>query len=210
MTGSLASFGIMVPVIGGSLLMMASGERKISRRWWLLIAALGVASTLLVLHPSSGSDLTQEEAASYQLSRYNAWQRSLLAFFEFAPVGSGLGTFANVYPRYEDPTQVEMTYMNHVHNEYLEVALEMGVPGLALVAIFFLWWMRQTFRIWKDPEHGDVFAKAATIATAGILVHSIIDYPLRMSAVSAVFALCCGLMATERRQTKNRTSVATG
>jgi O-antigen ligase len=199
MTGSLAAFAIVVPVVGCSLMIMMRGKQSISKRWRWLIAALGLVAVALVLSPSSGSDLTGDRATTHELSRYRAWQRSLLAIRDHAPVGSGLGTFGNVYPRYEDPARVEMTYMNHAHNEYLEIALEMGVPGFALIAAFLFWWTRQTLSIWRNPEHSDVFAQAATITTAAIMVHSIIDYPLRMTAISAVFALCCGLMATRPR-----------
>jgi len=204
MNNSLTGFGIMAPVVGASLMMIWRGRRRTARWWWLLIATLGVASTALVFSPSLGNDLTQVKSPTHQATRYYGWRRTIAAALDFAPLGSGVGTFVNVYPRYEDPAQVEMTYMNHAHNEYLQIALETGVPGLLLLAMFFQWWMRRTFSVWRDSEHGDVFAQAATIASAAILVHSIVDYPLRTTAVSSVFALCCGLMATARGRTSSR------
>jgi O-antigen ligase len=204
MIKSLAGIALLLPVGGASLIMILQGRRRAPLYAWLLIAAVGAGSTALVLTPSSGNDLTQAGSATYQLTRYHAWPRTLAAALDFAPMGSGVGTFVNVYPRYEDPTQVEMTYMNHAHNEYIEIALETGVPGLLLLAMFIHWWMRRTFSVWRDPQHGDVFAQAATIASAAILVHSIVDYPLRTTAISSVFALCCGLMAIERGQMQKR------
>jgi hypothetical protein len=73
----------------------------------------------------------------------------------------------------------------------------MGVPGLLLVLSFVLWWMRRTFILWSRDE-ADPFARAATIAIGAILAHSIVDYPLRTAAMSAVFAMCCGLIADPR------------
>ena len=203
---SLTGFGIMAPVIGASLMMIVQRRRRIKRWWWLVIAALGAASTALVFSPSLGNDLTQVNSPTYQATRYFAVRRTLAAALDFAPLGSGLGTFVTVYPRYEDPAHVEMTYMNHAHNEYLQIALETGLPGLVLLAMFMAWWVRRTVSFWRDPEHGDVFVQAATIASAAILVHSIVDYPIRTTAISAIFALCCGLMATERGRTKNGSS----
>jgi len=203
MINSLAGIALLLPVVGASLIMILQRRRSAPSWVWLLIAAVGVASTALVLSPWSGNDLTQTGSATYQVTRYHGWRRTLTAAADFAPLGSGVGTFVNVYPRYEDPTQVEMTYMNHAHNEYLQIALETGVPGLLLLAMFFRWWTRRTFSVWRDSER-DVFAQAATITTAAILVHSVVDYPLRTTAVSAVFALCCGLMATERGRTRKR------
>ncbi len=193
---SLAGLGLMLPVAGASLLMIWWGKRAISRWWLFLLAVMGAASTAFIFSAPLGNDLTQASSATYQITRYYAWPRTFAAAVDFAPLGSGLGTFANVYPRYEDPVFVEMTYMNHAHNDYLELALETGLPGLVLIAVFLGWWTRRTLSIWRDADSGGVFAKAATIASAAILTHSLVDYPLRMAAISAVFALCCGLMAS--------------
>ena len=76
--------------------------------------------------------------------------------------------------------------------------LETGVPGLILVALFLFWWGRRLVAIWRSPNV-DHFARAATIASAAILAHSLVDYPLRTSAISAVFAMCLALMVQPRR-----------
>jgi O-antigen ligase len=91
--------------------------------------------------------------------------------------------------------------MNHVHGDYIELALETGLPGIVLILLFLLWWGRRTVAIWRavEPDH---FARAATIASAAILAHSLVDYPLRTAAISAVFALCCALMAEARAKTR--------
>ena len=39
---------------------------------------------------------------------------------------------------YEDPTQVTNTYVIHAHNDYAELALETGVPGILLMLAFLL------------------------------------------------------------------------
>ena len=124
----------------------------------------------------------------------------MAAAADFAPLGSGVGTFADIYPRYEDPASVETTYVNHVHSDYIEILLETGVPGLILVALFLFWWGGRLVAIWRSPNV-DQFARAATIASAAILAHSLVDYPLRTAAISAVFAMCLALMAQPRRGT---------
>lgn len=197
---SLAAVVLMLPVVAASMMMIWRTKRRAFRGWWLLLGGLGAASAAVVFSPVFEYDRNQLQGATSQFSRYYGWTRTLAAAADVAPFGSGLGTFVNVYPRYEDPSQVEMTYMNHAHNEYLEVTLEMGAAGLVLVATFLLWWVRQTWRIWRDPGHREAFAQAATIASGAILLHSIVDYPIRMTAISAVFALCCGLMITAQER----------
>ena len=98
----------------------------------------------------------------------------------------------------EDPLAVGRTYVNHAHSDFIEILLETGVPGVILVGLFLFWWGRRLIAIWRAPNV-DHYARAATIASAAILAHSFVDYPLRTSAISAVFAMCLALMVQPRR-----------
>src|SRR3546814_16527618 len=73
----------------------------------------------------------------------------------------------------------------------------MGLPGLALIVAFLLWWVRRTHAIWLSNESGPL-QRAATIASAAILVQSAVGYPLRTAALSAVFAASRALRARPR------------
>jgi O-antigen ligase len=108
---------------------------------------------------------------------------------------------------YEDPATIGRWYMNHVHGDYLEVVLETGIPGLILIVLTLLWWGWRVQAIWR-AEKPDHFARAATIASAAILAHSAVDYPLRTAAISALFALCLALMAEPRPATRRSEEAA--
>ena len=79
--------------------------------------------------------------------------------------------------------------------------LETGLAGLLLIAVFLLWWAGRVIAIWRAPII-DHFARAATIASGAILAHSMVDFPLRTSAIAAVFAMCIALMAGPRLRLK--------
>jgi len=192
---SLAGLALMVPVVAASLLMIRFDRRRVPGWCWGLVAAAGAASAASALAAPMGHDLLQAKPLTEPITRYGAWPTTSRAAADFAPLGSGIGTFVNVYPRYENPALVDGTYMNHAHNDYLELALETGAPGLALLGAFMLWWSRRALAVWRSAQHADGFARAATIASAAILIHSSVDYPLRMTAISALLALCCGLMS---------------
>ena len=85
------------------------------------------------------------------------------------------------------PPEVTVAWVNHAHNDYLELLLETGLPGLLLMLAFLGWFVLQTARVWRSP-FASLFAKAATIAAAAILVHSIVDYPLRTASIVAILA----------------------
>jgi hypothetical protein len=59
--------------------------------------------------------------------------------------------------------------------------------------------MQRVVAIWRAPTI-DPFARGATIASGAILLHSRVDFPLRTTAISAVFALCVALMVGVRRR----------
>jgi O-antigen ligase len=118
------------------------------------------------------------------------------------PLGSGLGSFVRVYRLYESPDSVSTEYVIHAHNDYVEIALELGVAGIILMVAFLLWWVTAVVAVWRTGKGGS-FARAASIASAAVLVHSIVDFPLRTAAISACFAMCLGLLA-ERRQVAMR------
>lgn len=199
--GSIAGIGLCVPVIAGSLLMILSRRRRLPRWTPLIVALLLAGSVAVVFTAPFANNLTTAGEKSKEDSRYNSFTKSLAATRDFMPAGSGIGTFQQIYRTREDPATVDRFYMNHVHGDYIEIALEAGIPGLLVLILFLLWWARRCVLIWA-AEEPDYFARAATIASAAILAHSVVDYPLRTAAMSAVFAMCCGLMAEPRTQTR--------
>ncbi|HEV2866167.1 MAG TPA: O-antigen ligase family protein [Allosphingosinicella sp.] len=191
--GSLAGLGLILPVTGATLLLMLRG-RRIPLWAIAIVLALTGASVAAVFSGRVDNNLISDEAPSNVVSRYTTFTTSFEAIKDNFPVGSGVGTFQPIYRTYEDPTRVTTTYINHVHSDWIEIVLETGVLGLIVMLLFLAWWLRRAVAIWRAPEP-DYFARAATIASAAVMAHSLVDYPLRTVAVSALFAVCCALMA---------------
>jgi O-antigen ligase len=115
-------------------------------------------------------------------------------------VGTGLGTFQTVYRRYENPDRVTRSYANHAHNEYVEFVLELGIAGLLLILAFIAWWATALVRVWRSEVPGAAMARAASVAIGVVLLHSIVDYPLRTSAIAAVLGFACALLVPAPRR----------
>ncbi len=116
------------------------------------------------------------------------------------PVGAGMGTFVPVYGMQERAADAMLdVYVNHAHNDFLELWLEAGVAGLGVVALCLLWLVGRSWRLWRRDAPGaeiDVsIARAGTIIVALIVAHSAVDYPLRTGAIMAIIAFACGLIA---------------
>jgi hypothetical protein len=105
------------------------------------------------------------------------------------PFGIGYGNFVFGYPSYEKSNMIFYSYVNHAHNEYLELLFEGGAIaaiGMMAFAIVFVWRVAETVR-W--PLH-----KAVALSILFVLVHSVVDYPLRTLAIAFPFALFLGLL----------------
>jgi O-antigen ligase len=200
---SIAGLGLAIPVLTASLMMIFWRKRRIPPWSLLLVALLMVASVTASFSTPFGNNLTSESARGSEDSRYTSFTRTLKASVDYLPVGSGLGSFPEIYRAYEPHQSVTRYYMNHVHGDYIELALETGVPGLTLIFLFLLWWLRRTIATWRAKEP-DYFARAATIGSAAILAHSAVDYPLRSAAISAVLAMCCALISEPRAKARRK------
>jgi O-antigen ligase len=127
-------------------------------------------------------------------------RNTITAANAYMPFGSGLGTFVQVYQLFEKPADIAVAYANHAHNDLLELWLEAGVPGLALIVVFLGWMARRTFAVWfgedlnRIPDIDRGLMRAASIVIALLLAHSLVDYPLRTSAMMAVAAFAAALL----------------
>lgn len=202
---SLAGLGLAIPVLAASLLMILSRKRALPRWPIALVALLAIGSVAIAFSAPFGNNLTSAEAQASTESRYTSFTRTLEASKDYMPVGSGIGSFQAIYRTHEDPAEVTRFYMNHVHSDLIELILETGVPGVILILLFLYWWSRRAISIWR-AEEPDYFARAATIASAAIIAHSLVDYPLRTAGISAIFAMCCALMAEPRARAQKRQS----
>jgi O-antigen ligase len=193
LNGSLAAFGLVVPVVLASGALVPGGARW--RKLILPVSALALGGALIAVAatPIASSGLRSEASTSLN-SRAVIWRTTARAIGDSFPAGTGLGSFEQVYRQYEDPEKVSQEYVNHAHNDYLELILELGLGGLMLIVLFLIWWGVAAVKIWSSMVSTS-FARAGTIATAAVLAHSVVDFPLRTSAISALFAACLGLMS---------------
>ena len=195
--GSMAAIALAVPVMIGSAALVPAAVRWRSLALPVAAVALIGAVALVATTPITGLASSVGAESSVQV-RSTIWRTTSLAIKDSFPAGTGLGTFEPVYRQFEDPNAVTWEYVNHAHNDYLELALELGAAGILLMGAFLLWWVAAAIRVWTSPL-STPFGRAATIASAAILAHSIVDYPLRTGAVMAIFGAAIALIAQRSR-----------
>jgi len=197
LNGSLAGYTLAVPAIAASILIVAPAQRSVRVPVAIIAGLALVAAVAAMASTSIGSSRIGQEASGSVESRQEILKTTGRAIRDTMPFGSGLGSFVKVYPLYESADHVTPEYVVHAHNDYAELALELGLAGVLLIGVFLAWWTAAARAGWRTGGGGP-YARAASIASAVILVHSVVDFPLRTAAISATFAMCLALLINRR------------
>lgn len=149
------------------------------------------------------SSLTRfaETAASgdFSTSRTQIWSVTLAVIKNNLPFGAGFGAFGVAYTPYDSLNG--FARVEQAHNDYLQVLADAGIVGLILGA-FFVW---KLFRDGlKNAKTSDTFRRGVAVgALAGcfaVLVHSIFDFVLHITAISLMFITLVSLVVASGRQ----------
>lgn len=151
-----------------------------------LIAQFGLVAILRLASTDSVSE--------YRTTIYAVSLSTLRSVF---PIGGGFGSFVPLYAMHETPSVVTTAFVNHAHNDWLELVLEGGLPMAILLVAYLAWYASATYNIWAKGRDlsEDLLLKAASISIALLLCHSFFDYPLRTPALMGLFALLNGFLA---------------
>lgn len=209
--GSLAGYGLLVPVLMMCVMLVRSG-RSDRRGTYLSVGVVAGALVLAILTVGASpllGELGLTSLSTGETSRLGMWATSTDMLSDHIGLGSGLGTFAETYPLYEDPSTVQDKFINAAHNDYLQLAIEWGLMGVALVALALVLWIVSFIQVWMPSGRENIQARrVASAAMSVVLLHSLVDYPIRTPAIAALFAFCLAVMLVpaqqKGRKSKNR------
>lgn len=127
--------------------------------------------------------------------RWAVWERSLHALGEAPLGGTGLGTYQDVFPLHRPPGLASNLVVDHAHNDYLELAVELGVPGVLVLGWGLVALLALVIRRWVVRH--DPFVRGVVLgglgAVTAVLVHSALDFGLRIPA-NALLAVVLGAL----------------
>ena len=101
----------------------------------------------------------------------------------YFPWGAGLGSFDTMFRLHEPLALLKPTYFNHAHNDWLEVVLDSGLAGAALLLAAILWWGWASLRAWRDQASIPRLGSAIVLL---VMVASVFDYPARTPIIMAL------------------------
>lgn len=190
------ALGMFALAGAAAILLSAASEGRAVRRWLVLTTVIGL---LAVVQIGLYGILNRFETDPLQDARWTFFSNTQRLAAQYAPVGSGFGTFSHAYQSAQTPAQQQSFYVNHAHNDYLELALEGGWPAIGWAVAFVAWWLWCTWTAWRRPANGHTLARAASLALLLLMLHAVVDYALRTSAMLAVAGLLCATVTINRR-----------
>ena len=160
----------------------------------LIVAILGVeAIRLRFLSIFAGSE---DSSNSF---RQFVWQtvQKMISDYPILGIGPGNEAFKAVYPRYMDPRYPALS----AYSIYLEHLVEMGYLGLAsflgLVATTFWHGWQQISYLKSQRSAQGLWIIAAIAATAGLLVHGLVDTVWYRPSIHTLWWLMLSLIASQ-------------
>jgi O-antigen ligase len=199
-TGSRAGLLLVaLGTAGGALVVLRAHAKSPGPGWRLAALAAPAALTVmaaglitLAVDPRLERAVLARSGPELRLELNPEVARAGLAF---APLGSGAGSFATVYQMFEPLQSMGPAFVNHAHDDFVEVWLEAGVAGTALVLAFVAWWLAATWHVVQDRRvSGAALSLAGSLMVGMSLIHSLVDYPLRTPALITLFAFASGLI----------------
>jgi O-antigen ligase len=197
--GSGAGYGLALPALVASFFIYRRAiVARIGIIWRIALAAIAIVFVAVAITGPLSQETLSAKFNENPTSRRVIAETTIVAATPSFPLGTGLGTYSDVYRRFQDPAAASQEYVNHAHDDYLEVAIELGAPGLLFVLLFALWWLRRSVAVWREDSPYVASARAGSVIVALVLLHSLVDYPIRTAAIAAIFAMGCALIVPAR------------
>lgn len=170
-------------------------RRELSRypRWvaFALVAGIiGMITIPVLLSIAAGRAVSIDRMLAInpeQDIRSRALPTILAMVGTYFPVGSGLGGFDTLFRIHEPFNLLKPTHFNHAHNDWLEIALDAGLPGILLLVGSMGWWAWASVRAWRAG--GRDLAGPASAMLLLVFVASGFDYPARTPIIMVVMVI---------------------
>lgn len=179
-----------------TFLVAAGMTRAVDRRLAIGLGA-GCAFVLVLFLLFNGHQILARllETSVTEEERPLVYERVIDAIGDSSLVGSGYGTFAEVFRFYRTP-EIQGTFTK-AHSVYLENALELGLPAaLALFATLLCLALICVAGI-RRRRRDAVYPCIGLAATVLVGVHSTVDFSLQIPAVAATYAFLMGIACAQ-------------
>lgn len=124
--------------------------------------------------------------------RFQIWGPIANFSSDYLPLGSGAGSFATTYKMYEPNGLLTGSHINQVHNDFIDLYLTAGIPGIVVVLLSITAIAQigmRSFRGSRPEDSSRQLAKAGVAIAIILATASLTDYPLRVPSMSVLLSI---------------------
>lgn len=132
---------------------------------------------------------------SSNVRRFEFWESSIDYIKKNPLMGAGYGNCKLAMIPYENKFQTDFNYGKHLHCDFLETAMELGIAGgLAFIALFICA-LIYVIKVWRSQvdDHLKYIAVFSLVALAGYFTDAAFNFPSERPIMQLFFALILGI-----------------
>lgn len=192
-TGSRGA--LIAAAVGTAIVIIA----RFGTQYGVVFLGLGLACVLLIPNPLQERILSEHASNPLTYARWDIWGGAIRIVMEH-PLGIGLGLYQYVFPQYAFPVESQIARYGTVaqtpHSEYLQVAVELGVPGLVMVGwgLYLIGRQIQGALGQRLRRIRRLTVAGASGAIGSLLVHAAIDSNLHEPALALALVACVAIL----------------
>jgi len=135
--------------------------------------------------------------------RLTAWRNSLEMIRQYPWIGVGMGNFQIHYPLFfrkivEDAAFNEKNQMRNLHNDFLQIWVELGIIGVILFLWLLLLIIFTVKELIKNQKEDIIWLTALLSGLVGIMVIACFSFPLRRALPPVILMLFLGFLGVLR------------
>jgi len=127
--------------------------------------------------------------------RWEMWVDTFRIVRDFPVLGSGLGTFVQVFPMYQ--SFHELGISTHAENDFLQLASEVGWVGVGLLSILFLSLFYKALSGIRLLSHGEaerVIGIGGLVGMMALMLHSLVERNIQVPANAFLYTFIFGMV----------------
>jgi O-antigen ligase len=212
MTGSRAGIALMPVAVIFALAILGSArasKQEMRGARFALLAALvllaGLAAVYLAYASHTAIARVAQRFTDDSDIRLNIWQDAWFALGQYWPVGFGMGGFEPAMIPSERLEVLGSGIPNRAHNDFLELGLEAGLLGYAMLFVAASTCFTMAYKSWRPENRANILFAAGALFV--ITLHSLVDYPLRSMALACLAGVAGGMLATASPRVGERETI---
>ena len=186
-TSLLFSFSLIIVT-----LRRGDGGKKMSRVPVLILALALLWAVWVGLDATINRFFTVTEDFE---SRWATWVNTFQIIKDFPLLGSGLGTFTQIFPMYR--TYHTVALATHAENDFLQLTSEVGLAGMGILLILFLSFFYKGFSNVRSMSHrnpGRYIGMGSLVGILALMFHSLVEANIQIPANAFLFTFIFALV----------------